>query len=141
MKKKIVFIMILTIAIMQISCEEEPSTWAQNSRVDLICDISWVSEKITNEEGTTYQTVYKFERNGIYETTSISTDKDGRESQSTFRREWSFSDPGYNSIYFGYRHYWDIVELTEKKFSVYDRSGELDDPYMTKKYVEYFPKP
>lgn len=141
MMKKIGFIIMLITAIIQTSCEkDEPSTWAQNSRVALICDITWVGEKIINDEGITYQTVYEFKRNGIYEKTSISIDKDGIERQSTFRGEWSFSDPGYGSIYFGYRHYWDIVELTEKKFSVYDRSGEWDDPFMTKEYVQHTPK-
>jgi len=139
--KKLVFIIIALTVILLTGCQKEGYyTENENRIISLICDITWVGEKITNDEGITYQTVYEFERNGIYEKTSISIDKDGIERQSTFRGEWSFSDPSYGSIYFGYRHYWDIVELTEKKFSVYDRSGEWDDPFMTKEYVEHTPE-
>lgn len=110
------------------------------SIIPLICDITWVSKKTTNNEGITYQGEYKFERNGTYVRTLIATDEIGNEQKNHFNGVWSFSDTSSGTIYFGRNNYWDLVEITDKKFAVYDRRGEIGDPGLTKEYFELTPK-
>ena len=68
------------------------------------------------------------------------TDKNGKEQQSAINGQWTFSDPSFGIIYFGHNDYWDIDELTEKKFSAYRRSGEFGELGMTREYFELSPK-
>ena len=49
----------------------------------MICDITWISKKTTNDKGVSYQNVYTFSNNGAYARTLITTDKDGKDQQST----------------------------------------------------------
>ena len=127
---------------LQISCVEKSGhyTESENRIIDLICDITWMSEKTTNDKGMTYQDVYKFSKNGTYARTLIATDKNGKEQQSAINGQWTFSDPSFGIIYFGHNDYWDIDELTEKKFSAYRRSGEFGELGMTREYFELSPK-
>lgn len=140
--KKIPFVIILLTAILLISCVEKDGyyTGKENSIISLICDIAWISKKTTNDEGVSYQDVYKFSNNGTYARTLITTDKDGKEQQSTVNGSWTFSDPSFGVIYFGHNSYWDIDELTEKKFSAYRRNGEFGEPGMVREYFELTPK-
>ena len=68
---------------LQISCVEKSGyyTESENRIIDLICDITWMSEKTTNDKGMTYQDVYKFSKNGTYARTLIATDKMERNSK------------------------------------------------------------
>lgn len=140
--KKIIFMTILLAAMLQISCIEKNGyyTERENSIINLICDITWISQKTTNNEGISYQDVYKFSKDGTYERILITTDKDGKEQQSTIKASWTFSDLSFGVIYFGHDSYWDIDELTEKKFSAYRRSGEFGEPGMVREYFELTPK-
>lgn len=139
--RKIIFIIISLTAILQISCVEKNGyyTGNENRIISLICDVTWISKKTINNEGITYQGAYKFDKNGTYVRTLIITDKNGKEQQSAINGKWTFSDPSFGTINFGHSDYWDIEELTEKKFAVYKRSGELGEPEMTREYLEFTP--
>lgn len=140
--RKILLIITSLIAMLQISCVEKSGyyTESENSIIALICNITWMSKKTTNDKGMTYQDAYKFSKNGTYVRTLITTDKNGKEQQSTINAQWAFSDPNFGIIYFGHNDYWDLDELTEKKFSAYRRDGELGEPGMTREYFELTPK-
>lgn len=140
--KKIIAILVLLTTILQISCVEKNGYYneGENSIIALICDITWASEKTTNDEDITYQGIYTFKRDGTYSRVLIATDKNGKEQQSTINGQWSFGDPSFSTIYFGRHLYWDIDELTENKFSVYERSGELGEPGIIRKYLEFTPQ-
>lgn len=140
--RKALFIITILIAMLQTSCIEKSGyyTESENRIINLICDITWMSEKTTNDEGVSYQDIYKFSKNGTYARTLITTDKNGKEQQSTVNGQWAFSDPSFGIIYFGHNAYWDIDELTEKKFSAYRRNGEFGELGMTREYFELTPK-
>lgn len=95
--RKILFIITSLFAMLQISCVEKSGyyTESENRIIDLICDITWMSEKTTNDKGMTYQDVYKFSKNGTYARTLIATDKNGKEQQSAINGQWTFSDPSF----------------------------------------------
>ena len=106
----------------------------------MICDITWISKKTTNDKGVSYQNVYTFSNNGTYARTLITTDKDGKEQQSTVNGSWTFSAPSFGVIYLGHNSYWDLDELTENKFSAYRRNGEFGEAGMVREYFELTPK-
>lgn len=138
--KKVIFIIILFTAIMQLSCIEKSGYYTdeENRIIALICDITWVSKTTVNDNGVTFG-VYKFNRNGTYTRTLVMTDIGGKEHQSILNGQWAFSDPSSGSIYFGDSMYWDIEELTEEKFAVYERNGEFGDMGMVREYWEFHP--
>lgn len=107
--------------------------------ISLICDITWASEKTTDEKGSIWQGTYKFNKNGTYTRTNIEIDKDGNKKEANIYGQWSFGDPSFSTIYFGGEHYWDIDKLTKDIFSFYDRSGEFGDPFMTREYIKLTP--
>lgn len=107
--------------------------------ISLICNTTWATKPITHDDGTTYQGLYKFNRNGTYTITTIKIDKNGNESKADVNAAWSFGDPSFSTIYFGGNHYWDIDELTKNKFSYYDRTGEFGDPFMHREHNELTP--
>ena len=135
-------ILILFTTILQISCVEKNGYYneGESNIIALVCDITWVSPKTVNDEGTTYQGVYKFKKDGTYARTLIATDKNGKEQQSVINGQWSFGDQSFSTIYFGRDLYWDIDELTKTKFAVYERSGNLGDPGVIRKYIEFVPQ-
>lgn len=140
--RKTLFQITILIAMLQTSCIEKSGyyTESENRIINLICDITWMSEKATNDEGVSYQDIYKFSKNGTYARILITTDKNGKEQQSTVNGQWAFSDPSFGIIYFGHNVYWDIDELTEKKFSAYRRNGKFGELEMTREYFELTPK-
>lgn len=107
--------------------------------ISLICDITWATEKKTYENGNTSQSTWNFKEDGTYTRTDIVTDKDGNEKKSNIYGRWSFGDPGFHTLYFGERHYWDIDVLNQDKFAFYDRNGEFGDLYMTREYTVFTP--
>lgn len=138
--KKSIFIVFATL-IFASGCVEKTGYYSdgEKSTISLICDSTWTSKEIINDEGYTHYTVYKFEKNGTYIRTFISIDTDGKKSENSVTGRWSFYDPGSKTIYFGDDHYWDIEELTTKKFAVYDRRGEYGQIHMTREYLELTP--
>lgn len=136
--RNIIPVIILLTSMLQTSCIEKNGyyTGRENSIISLICDITWASKKTTNDEGVSFQDIYKFSNNGTYSRTLITIDKDGIEHQNTINGSWTFFDPSLGVIYFGHNTYWDIDELTEKKFSAYRRNGEFGDPFMVREYFE-----
>lgn len=140
--RKIIFGIIIFIVMLQTSCVERIGyyTDGENSIIALICDITWISEKTTNDEGVSYQDVYKFSKNGTYARTLIVINKNGKEQQSIVNGQWTFSDPSFGVIYFGRNNYWDIDKLTEKKFSAYRRNGEWGELGVTREHFELSPK-
>ena len=88
----------------------------------------------------TIQGLYTFRRDGTCTQTSIVTDKNGKEQRRVVNMRWAFYDQSSSTIYFGSDHYWDIEELTTKKFAIYDRlGGEYGEINMSREYKEFTP--
>ena len=98
----------------------------EESIIALICDMTWTGGKKEYEDGSSWESIWNF-------------DKDGNKKEGEIRGRWSFATPNFSVLYFGGSHYWDIKELNKKIFSFYDRTGELNDPLMSKEYVEFYP--
>ncbi|EGN58283.1 hypothetical protein PRBRB14_27690 [Hallella multisaccharivorax DSM 17128] len=141
-KIKKTFFGLISIALLCIisttGCVEEQgyNNYKNKSITSQICDVTWASEKITDENGYTWQTTYKFNTNGTYTKTNIKIEN---KEETKINGQWAFGDPNSRTIYFGREHYWDIVKLTKIKFSFYDRNGNIRDPFMNKEYVELTP--
>ena len=80
-----------------------------------------------------------FRRDGTCTQTLIVTDKNGKEQRRVVNMRWAFYDQSSSTIYFGSDHYWDIEELTTKKFAIYDRWGEYGEINMSREYKEFTP--
>lgn len=132
---------ILLIAILQTACIEKSGYYSESENyiISLLCDITWASVVTTYEDGSSWQGVYKFNRDGTYKRTLINIDSNGNKKTSTINGQWSFSNPSFGSIYFGRDDYWDIDELTEDKFAFYNRNGEFGEPTMTREYTIFTP--
>lgn len=91
------------------------------------------------EDGSSWESIWNFDKDGTYTRTNVEIDKDGNKKEGEIRGRWSFATPNFSVLYFGGSHYWDIKELNKKIFSFYDRTGELNDPLMSKEYVEFYP--
>lgn len=124
-----------------IRCVEEQGykNYGKESVISQICDITWASEKVTDENGSVWQTAYKFNKNGTYTKTNIKIENKENKKGVTINGLWSFSDSKFRTIYFGREHYWDIVKLTKNEFSFYDRSGDNGDPFMNRQYTVLIP--
>ena len=120
-----------------IGCVEEQGY--NGSIISQICDTTWASEKITDENGSIWQTTYKFDKNGTYTKTNIKIENKENKKEANINGQWAFGDPDFRTIYFGGEHYWDIVKLTKNRFSFYDRNGKDGDPFMNKEYIELTP--
>lgn len=142
MKRIVHFLVVATILLAVLpGCVEKQGYYnaGEESVIALICDITWAGEKQIEDDGSSWQSVWDFNKNGTYSRINIEIDKDGNRKESTGSGHWSFATPNFSVLYFGGSNYWDIQELNEKHFSFYDRVGELGDPYMTREYVEFYP--
>lgn len=135
-----VFIVLATL-ILASGCVEKEGYYSdgEEDTIALLCDNTWASERIVDEEGDTRYTVCKLEKSGTYVRTLISIKADGKVNENRITGRWSFYDPSSKTIYFGDDHYWDIEELTTKKFAVYDRWGEYGQMHMSREYLEFTP--
>ena len=111
----------------------------EESIIALICDITWTGEKKEYEDGSSWESIWNFDKDGTYTRTNVEIDKDGNKKEGEIRGRWSFATPNFSTLYFGGSHYWDIKELDKTIFSFYDRTGELNDPTTSKEYVEFYP--
>ena len=138
--KKSIFIT-FTILFFISGCVEKSGYYSdgEEDTISLICDNTWASEKIVDDEGSIRYGVYNFKKDGTYSRKLIVTDKDGHEKENSITGRWTFYDPSSKTIYFGADHYWDIEELTTKKFAVYDRWGEYGQLHMSREYMELTP--
>ncbi len=114
-------------------------TEGEDSVISLICDVTWASEKVENDVGETILGIYQFKRDGTCTQTTIVTDEEGKDHKTEVRVKWAFYDQSSSTIYFGEDHYWDIEELTSRKFAVYDRWGEYGEIHMSREYKELTP--
>ena len=138
--KKSIFIVFATL-ILASGCVEKTGYYSdgEEDTISLICDNTWASEKIVDDEGVVHRSVYNFKKDGTYSRNLITIEKDGQEKENSITGRWSFYDPSSKTIYFGNDHYWDIAELTAKKFAVYDRWGEYGQLHMSREYMELTP--
>lgn len=132
---------VLLFLILNAGCIEKQGYYnnEEESIIALVCDITWASKKIADENGSVWQTTYKFNKNGTYTRIDIETDENGNKKEANIYGQWSFGDPSFSTLYFGGEHYWDIDKLTKDKFSFYDRSGEFGEPFMHREYNEFTP--
>ena len=135
------FSIVLLFLVFSTGCVERQGYYdsGEESVIALVCDITWASEKVIDENGSVRLGTYKFNRDGTYTRVNIEIDKEGNRKEAKIYGRWSFGDPGSSTIYFGGERYWDIDELTQNKFSFYDRSGEFGDPFMHREYTELTP--
>ncbi|WP_303010350.1 hypothetical protein [uncultured Bacteroides sp.] len=142
MRGKVFILPVLIICFWMTGCVEKTGyyTEGENEIISLICDITWGGQKTANgDDGETIRETYEFRRDGTYTRTSIVTDEDGEERRNNVNGRWAFYNQSSNTICFGYDHYWDIEELTAKKFAVYDRRGEYGEMNMSREYKEFTP--
>ena len=111
----------------------------EESIIALICDITWTGGKKEYEDGSSWESIWNFDKDGTYTRANVEIDKDGNKKEGEIRGRWSFATPNFSTLYFGGSHYWDIKELDKTIFSFYDRTGELNDPTTSKEYVEFYP--
>ena len=129
MKSRIFVSLVFIMAFLMTGCVEKTGyyTKAEDDVISLICDVTWASQKTVNDADETIQGLYTFRRDGTCTQTLIVTDKNGKEQRRVVNMRWAFYDQSSSTIYFGSDHYWDIEELTTKKFAIYDRWGEYGD--------------
>ena len=122
MKRIIVFFAVIVQMVFLSCCVEKQGYYnsGEESIIALICDITWTGGKKEYEDGSSWESIWNFDKGEI-------------------RGRWSFYTPNFSTLYFGGSHYWDIKELDKTIFSFYDRTGELNDPLMSKEYVEFYP--
>ena len=82
----------------------------EESIIALICDITWTGGKKEYEDGSSWESIWNFDKDGTYTRANVEIDKDGNKKE------------GEKTI-----------------FSFYDRTGELNDPTTSKEYVEFYP--
>lgn len=141
MKRIIVFFAAIVQMVFLSCCVEKQGYYnsGEESIIALICDITWTGGKKEYEDGSSWESIWNFDKDGTYTRTNVEIDKDGNKKEGEIRGRWSFYTPNFSTLYFGGSHYWDIKELDKTIFSFYDRTGELNDPLMSKEYVEFYP--
>lgn len=141
MYKSTLFLIIFFLSISLYGCVERNGYYnhGEESIISLICNTKWAGVKLLHDNGSTWQAIWQFNRNGTYTRTNVEVDKGGNRKEAKIHGQWSFADPSFGVLYFGGNQYWDIDELTTDKFSFYDRNGEIGDPYMSREYVEFTP--
>ena len=92
----------------------------EESIIALICDITWTGGKKEYEDGSSWESIWNFDKDGTYTRTNVEIDKDGNKKEGEIRGRWSFYTPNFSTLYFGGSHYWDIKELDKTIFSFYD---------------------
>ena len=109
----------------------------EESIIALICDITWTGGKKEYEDGSSWESIWNFDKDGTYTRANVEIDKDGNKKEGEIRGRWSFATPNFSTLYFGGSHYWDIKELDKTIFSFYDRTGELNDPLRLKNMLNF----
>lgn len=139
--RKLYILLVLFSFFLLSGCVEKSGyyTEGEDSVISLICDVTWASEKVENDAGETILGIYQFKRDGTCTQTTVVTDEEGKEHKTEVRVKWAFYDQSSSTIYFGEDHYWDIEELTSRKFAVYDRWGEYGEIHMSREYKELTP--
>ena len=141
MKRIIVFFAVIVQMVFLSCCVEKQGYYdsGEESIIALICDITWTGGKKEYEDGSSWESIWNFDKDGTYTRANVEIDKDGNKKEGEIRGRWSFATPNFSTLYFGGSHYWDIKELDKTIFSFYDRTGELNDPTTSKEYVEFYP--
>lgn len=141
MKRIIVFFAVIVQMALLSCCVEKQGYYdsGEESIIALICDITWTGGKKEYEDGSSWESIWNFDKDGIYTRANVEIDKDGNKKEGEIRGRWSFATPNFSTLYFGGSNYWDIKELDKTIFSFYDRTGELNDPTTSKEYVEFYP--
>lgn len=140
MKRIIIFFAVIVMQLLFLpSCVEKQGYYNEGEEniIALICETTWTGGKKNYEDGSSWESIWKFNKDGTYTRINVEIDKDGNKKEGEIRGRWSFATPNFSTLYFGGSNYWDIKELTKTVFSFYDRNGELNDPTMSKEYVEF----
>ena len=133
--------LILALCLLLTSCMERtgPYTDDEQDFIALICNTDWATEITTYPDGNTWQGVYQFKRDATYRRTLINTTPEGEVKTSYITGIWSFTDRSHGCISFNSGDYWDLDIVSKEKFAFYLRSGEWDDPSMTREYTVLTP--
>ena len=81
----------------------------EESIIALICDITWTGGKKEYEDGSSWESIWNFDKDGTYTRANVEIDKDGNKKEGEIRGRWSFATPNFSTLYFGGSHYWDIT--------------------------------
>lgn len=135
------FFIVFAVLLFASGCVEKTGYYSDGEEnvISLICDNTWITKKTVDDDGITHHAIYNYKKDGTYSRKLIATGKDGQVKESSINGRWSFTDQSSKTIYFGSDHYWDIEELTSKKFAVYDRWGEYSQLHMSREYLELTP--
>ena len=88
----------------------------EESIIALICDITWTGGKKEYEDGSSWESIWNFDKDGTYTRANVEIDKDGNKKEGEIRGRWSFATPNFSTLYFG---------LAEKKSMKTEALGNL----------------
>lgn len=73
----------------------------EESIIALICDITWTGGKKEYEDGSSWESIWNFDKDGTYTRANVEIDKDGNKKEGEIRGRWSFATPNFSTLYFG----------------------------------------
>ena len=91
------------------------------------------------EDGSSWESIWNFDKDGTYTRTNVEIDKDGNKKEGEIRGRWSFYTPNFSTLYFGGSHYWDIKELDKPPLPSTIKRKKQNNPFFFKEYVEFYP--
>ena len=66
-------------------------TVGEESIIALICDITWTGGKKEYEDGSSWESIWNFDKDGTYTRANVEIDKDGNKKEGEIRGRWSFA--------------------------------------------------
>ena len=85
------------------NCDEKQGYYndGEESIIALICDITWTGGKKEYEDGSSWESIWNFDKDGTYTRANVEIDKDGNKKEGEIRGRWSFATPNFSTLYFG----------------------------------------
>ena len=102
MKRIIVFFAVVVQMLLLPCCVEKQGYYSsgEESIIALICDITWTGGKKEYEDGSSWESIWNFDKDGTYTRTNVEIDKDGNKKEGEIRGRWSFATPNFSTLYF-----------------------------------------
>ncbi|MCS2463206.1 hypothetical protein NXV09_20425 [Parabacteroides distasonis] len=86
MKRIIVFFAVVVQMLLLPCCVEKQGYYSsgEESIIALICDITWTGGKKEYEDGSSWESIWNFDKDGTYTRTNVEIDKDGNKKKVRF---------------------------------------------------------
>lgn len=86
MKRIIVFFAVIVQMVFLSCCVEKQGYYnsGEESIIALICDITWTGGKKEYEDGSSWESIWNFDKDGTYTRTNVEIDKDGNKKKVRF---------------------------------------------------------